>query len=502
MVGIQMVKNRAAVSILCIIIVISSLSRLFFAAKDHLVAPFDVVFETPHVCTIKAIQKGQNIYDPAIYKKLPFILTIYTPAYHYLVAWLPQHPNNQFFTGRIVAGFFMILASLSLFFPYKPRENVAASFLAIGCFFLIREVVSHAMFLRNDSMALFFSAAAVVWAEKADNTPWKIILVSLLCVVAFSSKQSSVAATATCFFYFLTKKRQAALLFGVSSFFLLIIFGLFAQFNWGEGFWFSVLVAPRNPLSWQRFVHNWDNMLQQPFFYLLLFSTIAASTYLVATKKWKIIKESPFFFYLLFSVLVLVITLGKVGGNTNYFFEPILAGLLWLVFLIKKLSPEKISIPFLVFLCLLGISVALEFAFAKRSDYSFTTREQTMQTIKKISKVKNEIGELQTVNGNILSLVWPGLILELQEEPVMNDLFLYSILWNTGVLSAEPLMNDIINQYFDIIVLPKDQYLVIRDKYLGNFLQTPYEYMIGTVLACYQLKKEGTYCYFVPKTVS
>jgi hypothetical protein len=497
-----MVTNRAAVTILCVIIAIISLSRLFCAARDHLVAPFDVVFETPHICTIKAIQKGHNIYDPAMYKKLPFILTIYTPAYHYLVAWLPQHPNNQFFTGRIVAGFFMILASLSLFFPYKPRENVAASILAIGCFFLIREVVSHAMFMRNDSMALFFSAAAVVWAEKADKTPWKIVLVSLLCVVAFSSKQSFVAATGTCFFYFLTKKRQAALIFGASSLFLLTIFGLFAQFYWGEGFWFSVLVAPRNPLSWQRFVHNWDNMLRQPFFCLLLFSTIAASTYFVATKKWEIIKESPFFFYFLFSALVLIMTLGKVGANVNYFFEPILAGLLLLVFLIKKLPPEKTSNAFHVFLCLLCIVVILEFAFAKRSDYSFTTRAQTMQSINKISKVKNEIRELHPVNGKILSLVWPGLILELQEEPVMNDLFLYSILWNTGVLSVEPLMNEIIDQYFDIIVLPKDQYLVLRDKYLGNVLQTPYEYMIGTVLAGYQLKKEGTYCYFVPKTVS
>jgi hypothetical protein len=83
----------------------------------------------------------------------------------------------------------------------------------------------------------------------------------------------------------------------------------------------------------------------------------------------------------------------------------------------------------------------------------------------------------------------------MQEDPIMNDLFLYSILWNTNVLSGKPLMKHIIAQYFDVIVLRKDQCL-------KTTLETPYDYLIGTVLACYELAKVGQYCYFTPRHIS
>ena len=96
-------------------------------ARDQLSAPFDLTFETPNLCTVQSIQEGKHIYDPATYKDIPFILTIYTPAYHYLVSWLPKHPDNRFFTGRIVAMVFMILASCCLFFPQDLNKDLGFS---------------------------------------------------------------------------------------------------------------------------------------------------------------------------------------------------------------------------------------------------------------------------------------------------------------------------------------------------------------------------------------
>jgi len=319
-----MTTNRI-VLVLCALVVIGSLGRLFFVAKDHLTVPFDLAFESPNLCTVKAIQKGQNIYDPAMYENLPFLLTIYTPAYHHLVGYLPQNPNNMFFTGRIVAMVFMLFASFCLFFPYNPRDNVIISILAVGCFFLIREIVSHTAYLRNDSMALFFSAAAIVSAEKADDTPWKIVLVALFCFAAFVSKQSFLAATASCFFYFFVKGRKSGSVFAAFLLSLFVIFGLFAHFYFGRGFWFGVFVAPRAPGVWAYFVENWTRMLRQPVFVFLLVSTILTSAYFVALNNRKTIIDSPFLLYVLFSALVLMITLGKEGANVNYFFEPILA---------------------------------------------------------------------------------------------------------------------------------------------------------------------------------
>jgi hypothetical protein len=486
---------RKIVFVVAVVITVVSFCRMFCVTKDHLSAPFDLTFESPNLCTIQSIQKGKNIYDPAMYEDLPFILTIYTPAYHYLVASLPQHPTNRFFTGRIVAMVFMILASLCLFFPYKPQEKIVFSILAIGCFFLIHEIISHTAFLRNDSMALFFSAAAVICAERARKKPGQIVLVSILACLAFTSKQSFLAAPASCFLFFLINHRKDALIFGLAYLLLFATFSIFAHLHWGHGFWFSVFVAPRNPFVWENFVANWLGMLHQPFFVFLLLLITASVIHCSFLKKSKMTIDSPYLAYFLLSSLILVITLGKEGGNVNYFFEPILASLLWLVFLIKKSYARARSSVVLIVIGLLGISVALEFVLTKRSDYSFTTQEKTSRMVTQIDQVKGEIRALQPDNRKTLNLVWAGYTFEMQEDPIMNDLFLYSILWNTNVLSGKPLMKHIIAQHFDLIVLRKDQCL-------KTTLATPYDYLIGTVLACYELAKVGQYCYFTPRHIS
>jgi hypothetical protein len=396
---------RKIVFVVAVVTTVASFCRVFCVAKDHLAAPFDLTFESPNLCTIQSIQKGKNIYDPAMYEDLPFILTIYTPAYHYLVASLPQHPTNRFFTGRIVAMVFMILASLCLFFPYKPQEKIVFSILAIGCFFLIHETISHTAFLRNDSMALFFSAAAVICAERARKKPGQIVFVSILACLAFTSKQSFLAAPASCFLYFLVNHRKDALIFGLACLLLFATFFIFAHLHWGNGFWFSVFVAPRNPFIWQNFVANWLRMLHQPFFVFLLLLTTASVIHCPFSKKSKAAIDSPYLAYFLLSSLILVITLGKEGGNVNYFFEPMLASLLWLVFLIKKHYTHARSSVVLVVMGLLGISVALEFVLAKRSDYSFTTREKTLRMVTQIDQVKGEIRALQPDNRKTLNLV-------------------------------------------------------------------------------------------------
>jgi len=55
------------VLVVYIIVIITSLSRVFCRARDHLSAPFDPTFETLNLCTISAIQKGKNLYGPANY---------------------------------------------------------------------------------------------------------------------------------------------------------------------------------------------------------------------------------------------------------------------------------------------------------------------------------------------------------------------------------------------------------------------------------------------------
>ena len=59
--------NKRLVLVLCLIVAIASLSRVFCVAKDQLIAPHDLAFESPNLCTIRIIEapcsKLQGIFD-------------------------------------------------------------------------------------------------------------------------------------------------------------------------------------------------------------------------------------------------------------------------------------------------------------------------------------------------------------------------------------------------------------------------------------------------------
>ncbi len=66
------------------------LFRILIVVSDQLSAPFDLLCEIPNLSTVKLIKDGRNPYDPNIYSNAPFIITIYTPFYHYIVSNLPM----------------------------------------------------------------------------------------------------------------------------------------------------------------------------------------------------------------------------------------------------------------------------------------------------------------------------------------------------------------------------------------------------------------------------
>ena len=146
----------------------------------------------------------------------------------------------------------------------------------------------------------------------------------------------------------------------------------------------------------------------------------------------------------------------------------------------------------LIILGLLVICIISELKFAERTDYSFTTSENNYHMAEHIRQVKEEIKELMPENGKILNLAFVRLSFELQEMPILNDLILYSVLWRTGILSVNSLINCIVGQQFKIIILAKDPYK-------KKLLRRPEDFLDRAILAFYQKKKMGRYYYFIPK---
>jgi len=169
--------------------------------------------------------------------------------------------------------------------------------------------------------------------------------------------------------------------------------------------------------------------------------------------------------------------------------------LFWLVFLTKRIYSAKTSTFFLVLLGLLSISLVVEFAFAKRPDYSFTKSENDLGMVRYSDQVKREIRDFRPGNRKILNLVCSQFIFEFQQDAVMNDLYPYKILWNSGVLSVKPMLNKIKERYSDLIVLREDQYP-------NREVERPSDSLIQSVFVYCRLNKVGRYFYFTPRPTS
>jgi hypothetical protein len=124
--GSLVLSERASARILWLAafaLAAAALARLVPVVGAHLAAPFDLISEGPHLCTVQAITSGYDIYDPRSFLDLPFFMTPYAPLYHLIVAELPQRAGNPFFTGRVVTMLFMVAAATSLLVAAGPQRR-------------------------------------------------------------------------------------------------------------------------------------------------------------------------------------------------------------------------------------------------------------------------------------------------------------------------------------------------------------------------------------------
>ena len=115
---------------------LGSLARVAVVARDQLPAPFDLTYETPNLATILSITEGKNIYSSEVYETGNFVFTMYTPAFHYLIAALPASTANPFLTGRLVAMTFMVLAASLVFMPGRSGSSLASPGPRLGLLLL------------------------------------------------------------------------------------------------------------------------------------------------------------------------------------------------------------------------------------------------------------------------------------------------------------------------------------------------------------------------------
>jgi hypothetical protein len=126
--------NEFLLPLFTALIFLLSVGRLVTIVHYQLGVPFDLIYESPNLSTIKLIQSGKNIYSPNVYAIPPFYITIYTPLYHYLVALGPTNTLNPFLFGRLIGMIFMFGSAFVLFL-IRPGKEILFSIIAFAVFF-------------------------------------------------------------------------------------------------------------------------------------------------------------------------------------------------------------------------------------------------------------------------------------------------------------------------------------------------------------------------------
>ena len=352
--------------------VATSAARLVPVVRDHLAATFDLMSEGPHMSTVKALERGDDIYDPRSFLDLPFYMTPYTPLYHVVVAALPQRAGNPFFTGRVVATVCMLAAAASLLFV-AGRGQLPTALIALAAFFLIRAVTDNTAYLRSDALALCFSVWAVALVMRARSTR-AAAAVGALCALGFAAKQSYVAAAAACCLYLLAAdvRRAGWLVLGGAATGALCAAAAWA--TWGNGFWLAVTIPITDyPRDLQACLLHWRMMLAQPVFLAIVAIALAA-----IVPGWRVALRSPFLAYALLAWAAGAWVSTGVGAENHDLIEPVLATLLWIVFVARhRRETVALDWPWVLAVTVLAFAVAREMRNPDRASYSQTNPAAT-----------------------------------------------------------------------------------------------------------------------------
>jgi hypothetical protein len=491
---------RVILLVAALLILFLSLHRFYVVATKHLNTRYDLGIESINLATIRSLRQGKAIYADSFFRKPPFIITIYNPLFHYITAIMPQSKTNEFYTGRFISLVSTVLSLILLFLPgYSrgfPKIRVVSIF-AVSWVLLHPIFLESAVYMHPDMLALSLSALAVVTLE-TPRTNRRVVIAALLAFLGFAAKQSFVCATTACFLFLLFQDRRKAFLFALTSIVSYSSFFIFMHRYWGEGHFFctiaSVLAHPSYlNLTLMRILE----LLRQPMFVFLLL--IVAFSFAYAYRKEKsALFHSPYFIYLEVAAIVPLIGLGKIGGETSYYLEFILASSLWIVFFARKFySNFSPAFPALFLLCLVA-ATALELSVTKRSAYLLT--EDPHNSYYKYhmpERVHAELMELTPPDERFL-VINCHVMLPFLKETYLNDPYNYFMMWFYGLLDPAPMIEAMDKKFFSVILFA----------YPNNPCEIPGMYTIphshgtnrilGAIQKNYRLAKTGVFLYYVP----
>lgn len=439
-----------------------SLYRAAVVGWVHFNAIGPLALENPVIAGIMLLKQGANIYSSAVYADFPFYIQMYPPAYYYLVAALPEWPDDPYLTGRLVSGLFMVAAGLTVFGVSRRKDLIPTAGLLFAFFVAVYPVANNTLLARQDPMALFFAAGSIVLLLRRGDRKWMVMASALFAVVALTSKQSYIAAPLAAGVYLGLTDRRALGTYLTAFVSLSLVFVVGAHLAWGSGFWWSTLQTLPAEFDLRRNQRMLEWMAQQAAYVafvgiasLLVVHRLAAGAGPIQRR----LVDLPLL-YLAFTTIVCMATLPKAGSSLNYFFEPTLAGVLFCQHQLSRIDRHSLHTRWAPAMALIFLVALLLDVQRRPRSPAFRTGDGEEQARTELAAMQADLLALPVARDGSLPanvFVHPSLrnhLPKLGILPVLPDDYLYSILIGDGRLPSDIFADAARAERFDVVVLP------------------------------------------------
>lgn len=452
-------KTRIEI-LICLTVLSAMTFRLVTACQYQLFAPFDITYETPVVATVKLIQEGHNPYDESFYMRPPYVMTMYTPVYHYVVAGVsPFTGENRFLPGRLVS-----MASLIgvIILPLRFATGLREAFLLAMCSSLLigySPTISEGLTVRMDLLAVLFSVFAISSIHKllSENVGdssrkqlWGAILAVFFALMAIATKQNSISASITLLLSTIIFARpiftRVLSIYCVSAALAAIAFSV----AWGEGFWFSILKLPQNPFYFSTGKRVLLQVFSEPMaisLLLLSWMTFTWRKLYLPQKVW-----TPITIFWVVSQVLFFCSIWKVGAGATYFFEPCVACTLVIARALTQPSLPVLRSVLLFCLAFAALSVSV---LKLERDYTSANEEIIVAREQITSHVRDIVGRITPPDPRIVNFDLPIFNFDLVANPHVNDPGLARIVWGNGVLKTDSIIEELRQQNYDLVIVRK-----------------------------------------------
>lgn len=381
---------------------------------------------------VKLLLEGRQIYKDI--NDYPLIVTNYPPVYLLFCAGLVKFFGVSFAWGRLItflAALFVVFLIYKILLPKTKKEiAIVSALLFISSSYIYKDTP----FMRVDMLGLLFSLLGFyifLHLEQRNTTLCSIpfFLLSLY------TKQTFIAApiTISIWLFFTQRKRSISFIFSMIISYLLI-FILINHLTHGEFFRHNILYN-LNIFELKQALKYYVRFLQNHAI-LFLFSIV----FIFDTLRNK--EFSIWSVYFIISAIT-GISVGKIGANTNYFFELIalsciLTGLS--IGRLKNCIDEKKYFLFINSALVIQLILFLHMPFYSEPAITRSDRQNAAE----LSRV------VLNTDGSVISE--DGGIIVLNKKQVLFQPFEFTQLANQKLWNQDKFVNDIKNKRFSLLV--------------------------------------------------